>query len=61
MTKEIEAILRSILFNALVTDDIVQVRRSIMAMCSGDDIAAVKGQLAELDTDPKTKIQKAEK
>lgn len=48
MAKETEALLRSILFNALRTDDINEVRAAIMAMCSDDDIAAVKGHLADL-------------
>ena len=48
MTKETEAILRAVLFSSLRTDDISEVRLSIMAMCSDDDISVVKARIAEL-------------
>ena len=49
MATEIRAILRAILFNALKSDNLSEVRAAIMAMCTDDDIAAVKGHLAELE------------
>ena len=48
MAKETEAILRALLFNAMRAKSLKEVQAAIMAMCSSDDIAAVKAQLAEL-------------
>ncbi|MDR2166361.1 MAG: hypothetical protein LBE35_00745 [Clostridiales bacterium] len=48
MAKETEAILRSILFTTLRTDNVKEIRYAVMAMCSDDDIAAVKGHIAEM-------------
>ncbi|GHV09807.1 hypothetical protein FACS1894217_14680 [Clostridia bacterium] len=46
MAKETTAILRSVLYAAKVTDDVEDIREAIMAMCDGDDIAAVNERVA---------------
>ena len=47
MAIETTAILRQLLFQALRSNDIDDIRDAIAVMCTKDDIAAVKEQLAE--------------
>jgi len=44
---ETDVLLRQILYQALVTDDLEDVRRAIKVMCSKDQIAAVMEMVAE--------------
>ncbi|MCL1989708.1 MAG: hypothetical protein FWG67_02345, partial [Defluviitaleaceae bacterium] len=48
MSKEIELILRALLFQAMQAESKEEIELAIRAMCSKDDIAAVKEQIAEL-------------
>ena len=45
---ETTVILRAILFQLLETEDIEKARAAVMAMCTKDDVAAVKEQLANI-------------
>ena len=49
MAKETEVILRSILYQTLKANSLKEVQNAILAMCSKDDISAVKQQLLELE------------
>jgi hypothetical protein len=47
MSQETTAIIRSLLYHLESTDDIEEARRAVKAMCTKDDIAAVKELIAE--------------
>ena len=49
MSQETTVILRAVLFQALRTNNVEEIRAAIKAMCSKDDIAAVKEQIAEVE------------
>ena len=51
MTLETVTILRAILFSALRTNNVTEIRAAIMAMCSGDDITFVKEQIAKMEAE----------
>ena len=48
MSRETEVILRALLFQAMQAESKEEIELAIRAMCSKDDIAAVKEQIAEL-------------
>ncbi|MCL2610427.1 MAG: hypothetical protein FWE02_01990 [Defluviitaleaceae bacterium] len=47
MAKETEAILRTILYQAMIAENKADIETAIKAMCTKDDIAAVKEMVAE--------------
>ncbi|GHU91627.1 hypothetical protein FACS1894202_13420 [Clostridia bacterium] len=51
MSQETTAIVRSILFQLEITDNIKAARRAVKAMCTKDDIAAVRELVAEAKAD----------
>jgi len=56
LAMETTAILRSVLFNLMKSEDVADAIDEVKVMCSKDDIAAVEQQLAEY-RQRKTKIQ----
>jgi len=48
MSKETEVILRSILFQALTSEEIEDIRDAIKAMCSDEDIAMVEQRIIKM-------------
>ena len=48
MLKETEVILRSILFQALTSEEIEDIRDAIKAMCSEEDIAMVEQRINQM-------------
>ena len=48
MAKETEVILRAVLYHTMKAKSVKEIEHAIKAMCSKDDIAAVKEQIAEL-------------
>ena len=47
MSKETEALLRSILYQVEKASSVTEIRHAIRAMCSKDDISSVMHELAE--------------
>jgi len=47
MALETVAILRSILYNLEIAEDLNEARRAVRVMCSKDDIAAVEQEVLE--------------